>query len=149
MAQAVQELYPGVKVTIGPSIEDGFYYDFDYDGTFSPEDLEKIEKKMEEIAGRNLPFVRRELPKQEAIDFSNSTARITRWKSSRKYPPIRFPSISRADFTDLCRGPHVPSTGMHKSLQAHRALPAPTGGAMSATKCCSAFTALLLPTKRH
>ncbi len=117
MAQAVQELYPGVKVTIGPSIEDGFYYDFDYDGTFSPEDLEKIEKKMEEIAGRNLPFVRRELPKQEAIDFFNKLGENYKVEIISEIPADTVSLYEQGGFTDLCRGPHVPSTGMIKAFK--------------------------------
>ncbi len=117
MAQAVQELYPGVKVTIGPSIEDGFYYDFDYDGTFSPEDLEKIEKKMEEIAGRNLPFVRRELPKQEAIDVFKKLGENYKVEIISEIPTDTVSLYAQGGFTDLCRGPHVPSTGMLKAFK--------------------------------
>jgi threonyl-tRNA synthetase len=117
MAQAVQELYPGVKVTIGPSIEDGFYYDFDYDGTFSPEDLDKIEKKMEEIAGRNLPFVRRVLTKQEAIEFFNKLGESYKVEIISELPADTVSLYEQGGFTDLCRGPHVPSTGMIKAFK--------------------------------
>ena len=67
MASAVQKLFPGVKVTIGPVIDNGFFYDFDSERHFSPEDLEAIEKKMQEIAGENIPFVREEVSREEAI----------------------------------------------------------------------------------
>ena len=67
MAQAVKELFPNVKLTFGPSTDTGFYYDFDYDGTFTPQDLEKIEKKISEIVQQDLPFVRKEVSKEEAI----------------------------------------------------------------------------------
>jgi len=69
MAQAVQDAFKGVKVTIGPSIEDGFYYDFDYETTFTPDDLKKIEERMKEIVSRDLPFVRREVSRKEAVDL--------------------------------------------------------------------------------
>ena len=117
MAQAVQELYPGVKVTIGPSIEDGFYYDFDYDGAFGPEDLEKIEKKMEEIACRNLPFVRKVLPKQEAIDFFKKRGEDYKVEIISEIPAETVSLYEQGGFTDLCRGPHVPSTGMIKAFK--------------------------------
>jgi threonyl-tRNA synthetase len=117
MAQAVQELYPGVKVTIGPSIEDGFYYDFDYNGTFSPEDLEKIEKKMEEIAGRNLPFVRTVLSKQDAIDFFKKRGEDYKVEIISEIPEDTVSVYEQGPFTDLCRGPHVPSTGMLRAFK--------------------------------
>jgi len=117
MAQAVQELYPGVKVTIGPSIEDGFYYDFDYDGTFGPEDLEKIEKKMEEIAGHNLPFVRKVLSKQDAIDFFKKRGEDYKVEIISEIPNDTVSVYEQGQFTDLCRGPHVPSTGMIRAFK--------------------------------
>ena len=117
MAQAVQELYPGVKVTIGPSIEDGFYYDFDYEGAFGPEDIEKIEKKMGEIAGSNLPFVRKVLPKQEAIDFFKKRGEDYKVEIITEIAAETVSLYEQGGFTDLCRGPHVPSTGMLKAFK--------------------------------
>lgn len=112
MAQAVQELFPDVQVTIGPSIENGFYYDFARAEPFSAEDLPKIEEKMREIVARDYPFVRKEISKEEAISLF--------WDKNEKYkvelikelPETETVSIySSGPWMDLCRGPHVPSTG--------------------------------------
>jgi len=78
MAEAVKALFPDVKVAIGPSIESGFYYDFDYDRPFKEDDLSGIEEKMKEIIKANLPFVRKEISSREAVDFSRHRARITK-----------------------------------------------------------------------
>jgi threonyl-tRNA synthetase len=119
MAEAVQSIFDGVKVTIGPSIEDGFYYDFDYDETFTPEDLEKIEKKMEEIIAADLPFIRSEVSREEA--------RLLFEKRGESYKvellddlPADVKTVSlykQGDFVDLCRGPHIPLTGMIKAFK--------------------------------
>ena len=117
MAQAVQELYTGVKVTIGPAIEDGFYYDFDYEGTFGPDDLEKIEKKMEEIAGRNLPFCRKVLSKKDAIELFSARGETYKVEILSEIPSDTVSVYRQGDFIDLCRGPHAPSTGMLKAFK--------------------------------
>jgi len=113
MAQAVQELYPGTQVTIGPAIEDGFYYDFARDTPFTPEDLEKIEKRMEEIVKRDLPIQRevweREAAKKAFADLGESyKVQII----DEVIPEGEELSIYRqGDWFDVCRGPHLPSTG--------------------------------------
>ncbi|KLU20315.1 threonyl-tRNA synthetase [Caballeronia mineralivorans PML1(12)] len=115
LAYAVKDLYPDAQVTIGPVIENGFYYDFAYSRPFTPEDLEKIEKRMAEIAKKDEPVSRRVVTRGEAIDYFKSIG--------EKYKAEIIESIPSSDdiklyshgaFTDLCRGPHVPSTGKLK-----------------------------------
>src|SRR5437764_502914 len=111
MAQAVKRLFPEVKVAIGPAIEDGFYYDFDRAEPFTPEDLAKIEKVMGEIVQAGLPFERKEMPRAEAIEFFRR--RGERYKVEI-LEGLVAPTVSlytQGDFIDLCRGPHVNSTG--------------------------------------
>jgi threonyl-tRNA synthetase len=113
MAQAVQELYPGTQVTIGPSIEDGFYYDFARDTPFTPEDLEKIEKRMEEIVKRDLP-IRREVWERDAAKkaFAELGETYKVQIIDEVIPQGEELSIYRqGDWFDVCRGPHLPSTG--------------------------------------
>ena len=112
MAQAVKELFPTAQLTIGPALEDGFYYDFAYDRTFTPEDLEKIEARARDIAKRKLPITRRELSKQEAIEFFKARGEEYKVELIEGFPeeePIS--AYAQGDFVDLCRGPHLPSTG--------------------------------------
>ena len=117
MAQAVQELYPGTKLSIGPSIEEGFYYDFDYAGAFSPEDFPKIEARMREIIVQDAPFVCEEVSKEEAIRFF--TERGEPYKVELLEAIVDEPvTLYRHDtFVDLCRGPHLPSTGGIKAFK--------------------------------
>jgi threonyl-tRNA synthetase len=110
MAQAVQELFPGTQVTIGPVIEDGFYYDFVRAEPFTPEDLQKIEKKMKEIVSRNLKVTRHEMPKREAIDLFRSMGESYKVEILEGIPDDVVSVYSQGDWKDLCRGPHVPST---------------------------------------
>ena len=119
MAQAVQDIFEGVKVTIGPSIEDGFYYDFEYSDTFTPEDLEKIEKRMREIVSADHPFSRREMSRQEAISFFKDRGESYKVELINDLPDdITDVSLySQGEFVDLCRGPHIPSTGMVKAFK--------------------------------
>jgi len=117
MAQAVKELFPGVKLAIGPPIEDGFYYDFDYEGTFSEEDLPKIEEKMREIVRRDLPFVRQEMGREEAIRFFEERGEDYKVEILRGIDDERVTLYWQGDFVDLCRGPHVPSTGEVKAFK--------------------------------
>ena len=117
MAQAVQELYPGVKVSIGPSIENGFYYDFDYERSFTPEDLEKIEARMKEIIAQDLPIKREELSKQEAIKSYKDKGELYKVELLEEIPDERVTLYSQGNFTDLCRGPHLPSTGKIKAFK--------------------------------
>ncbi len=117
MAQAVKELFPGVKLAIGPPIEDGFYYDFDYEGTFSEEDLPKIEEKMREIVRRDLPFVRQEMGREEAIRFFEERGEDYKVEILRGIDDEKVTLYWQGDFVDLCRGPHVPSTGEVKAFK--------------------------------
>jgi len=119
MAQAVQELFPGALVAIGPAIEDGFYYDFDYERSFSLEDLEKIERRMAEIIAADLPFERRELNRKEAIDLFRSRGELYKVELIEDLPEeVEKVSIySQGGYVDLCRGPHIPSTGKIKAFK--------------------------------
>jgi threonyl-tRNA synthetase len=113
MAQAVQELYPGTQVTIGPAIQDGFYYDFARDEPFTPEDLEKIEARMHEIVKRDLPIVREVLEREDAIKtFADLGEQYKVEIIDDIIPEGEEVSIYRqGDWFDVCRGPHLPSTG--------------------------------------
>ena len=118
MAQAVKELFPDVKVTIGPAIENGFYYDFDTQGrTFTPEDLKKIEKKMKEIIKRNLPLRREELPKEKAIELFKKLGEDYKIEILNEIEDDKVSVYWQGDFVDLCRGPHLPSTGFVKAVK--------------------------------
>lgn len=117
MAQAVKELYPKVRVTIGPAIEDGFYYDFDSEGTFTPDDLQKIEAKMEEIIARNEPFKRMIISKQEAINLFQEKNEPYKVELLAEIPDEQISIYQNGSFIDLCRGPHVPATGMIRAFK--------------------------------
>ncbi len=118
LAQAVKELYPEAQVTIGPVIEDGFYYDFDYKRPFTPEDLERIERRMREIAKRDLKVERMVMPREEAIRFFRDQGEEFKARIIEDIPPEEEISLYRqGDFVDLCRGPHVPSTGRLKAFK--------------------------------
>ena len=111
MAEAVKELYPETQVTIGPAIEDGFYYDFARDEPFTPEDLEKIEARMREIVDRDETITREEWDRDEAIKFFTEQGEIYKAEIIRDLPEDEVISIYRqGDFLDLCVGPHLPST---------------------------------------
>ena len=112
MAQAVKQLYPEAQVTIGPVIEDGFYYDFAYERAFTPEDLDAIEKRMAELAKQAIPIVRSELPRDDAMAFFANLSEEYKSEIISDIPPEEVLSLyEQGDFTDLCRGPHVPDTG--------------------------------------
>jgi len=118
MAMAVQELFPGAQVTIGPVIEDGFYYDFAYERAFTPEDLEKIEKKMAELAKQNLPVSRSIMSRDEATKMFDEMGEKYKVELLQAVPEGQDLSFySQGDFIDLCRGPHVPSTGHIKAFK--------------------------------
>ncbi|MFY9148504.1 MAG: threonine--tRNA ligase [Smithellaceae bacterium] len=119
MAHAVQDIFAGVKVAIGPSIEDGFYYDFEYAQTFTPDDLEKIEKRMREICAADYPFVREELKRSEAIGLFARRKEDYKVELINDLPAdVEIVSIYKdGDYIDLCRGPHVPSTGMVRAFK--------------------------------
>lgn len=117
MAQAVQELFPGTKIAIGPAIENGFYYDFDGTHSFSPEDLEKIEAKMAEIIAAALPFERQELPREKAIELFRERGEPYKVELLEE---LQEPSVSiyrQGNFVDLCRGPHIPDTSYVKAYK--------------------------------
>ncbi len=115
MAQAVKELFPEAQVTIGPAIENGFYYDLSYTRAFTPEDLKAIEARMDELVKKNIPIVREEMPREEAIDFIQALGEHYKAELIASIPAGEVMSLYRqGDFVDLCRGPHVPSTGCLK-----------------------------------
>jgi threonyl-tRNA synthetase len=117
MAQAVQEFYPGVKLSIGPSIEDGFYYDFDYAGTFSPDDFPKIEARMQEIIAQDAPFIREEVSKEEAVRFFTEQGELYKVELLEAIEDEQVTLYRHDTFVDLCRGPHLPSTGGIKAFK--------------------------------
>jgi len=115
LAYAVKELFPEAQVTIGPVIDNGFYYDFSYKRPFTPEDLEKIEARMAELARRDIPVQRSVLPRDEAVAFFKSIGEHYKAEIIASIPDDQDVSLYReGDFVDLCRGPHVPSTGKLK-----------------------------------
>ncbi|HKZ21766.1 MAG TPA: threonine--tRNA ligase [candidate division Zixibacteria bacterium] len=117
MAQAVQELFPGTKLAIGPPIEEGFYYDFDKSSPFEPEDLEKIEKRMQEIVAENSPFQREELPSQKAFEFLKNRKEDYKLEIIRDLNLQSVSLYKHSRFVDLCMGPHVPHTGKIKAFK--------------------------------
>ena len=115
LAQAVKNIFPDAQVTIGPVIEDGFYYDFSYKRPFTPEDLVRIEKKMSELAKQNFEINRKVMQRQAAIDYFDSIGEKYKSEIISSIPEGEEVSLyEQGDFTDLCRGPHVPSTGKLK-----------------------------------
>ncbi|MCA0186304.1 MAG: threonine--tRNA ligase [Proteobacteria bacterium] len=115
LAYAVKELFPEAQVTIGPVIENGFYYDFSYKRPFTPEDLEKIELRMAELVKRDIPVERSVLPRDEAVAYFKSIGEHYKAEIIASIPQGEDVSLYReGGFTDLCRGPHVPSTGKLK-----------------------------------
>ncbi len=117
MAQAVKDIYPDVKITIGPTVENGFYYDFDKKVPFVPEDLEKIEKRMKEIIKENIPIKRKVLTSEEAIKFYASTGETYKVEVIQDLGEGHVSLYEQGNFTDLCRGPHLPSTGKVKAFK--------------------------------
>ena len=111
MAEAVKSLFPGVKFAIGPAIESGFYYDFDVPEPFNPEDLEKIEARMGKLIARDLPFIREEVDREEAIRRFREQGETYKVELLEELPLPRVSLYRQGDFIDLCRGPHIPSTG--------------------------------------
>ncbi|MDD3517551.1 MAG: threonine--tRNA ligase [Chromatiales bacterium] len=118
MAQAVKELFPSAQVTIGPVIEDGFYYDFAFERAFTPEDLEKIEAKMKTLAKADLRVERSVMPRDEAVKFFRDMGEQYKAEIIASIPGNEDISLYRqGEFIDLCRGPHVPSTGKLKAFK--------------------------------
>lgn len=118
MAQAVQQLFPSAQVTIGPVIEDGFYYDFDFERPFTPEDLANIEQRMHEIVKQDLQVKRSLLSRDEAIKLFKDKGEKYKVEIIEAIPSAEKLSFyEQGDFIDLCRGPHVPSTGKFKAFK--------------------------------
>lgn len=117
MAEAVQKLFPNTKVTIGPSIKDGFYYDFDVPEPFHPEDLEKIEAEMRKVIEKDVPFIRKEVPKQEAIKLFESKGEKYKVEILKDILDETVSLYEHNGWVDLCRGPHLPSTGFIKAFK--------------------------------
>jgi len=118
MAQAVKQLFPDVKVTIGPSIEQGFYYDFDRDKPFTEEELEQIEERMTSLSKQNLPYTRRELSKAKAMEIFSAMGEDYKLEILNEIPNDDIISTyTQGDFIDLCRGPHIPHTGKIKAVK--------------------------------
>ncbi len=118
LAYAVKELFPEAQVTIGPVIDNGFYYDFSYHRPFTPEDLQVIEKKMVELAKKDEPVSRKVLPRDEAVAYFKSIGEHYKAEIIASIPANEDVSLySEGNFTDLCRGPHVPSTGKLKAFK--------------------------------
>lgn len=117
MAQAVQKLFRGAKIAIGPAIENGFYYDFDYSRTFTTEDLEEIEKKMQEILAGDLPIVREEMEREKALKFFQDRNEPFKVELLQDIQDSNVSLYAQGSFVDLCRGPHLPSTGWVKAFK--------------------------------
>ncbi|OGT38842.1 MAG: threonine--tRNA ligase [Gammaproteobacteria bacterium RIFCSPHIGHO2_12_FULL_38_14] len=118
LAHAVKSLFPSAQVTIGPVIENGFYYDFAFERSFLPEDLERIEAKMHELAAENYTVSRRVISRDEAIQFFKAIGEEYKVKIIEAIPSDETLTLySQGDFVDLCRGPHVPATGMLKAFK--------------------------------
>lgn len=118
MAQAIQHLFPGVKFAIGPAIDDGFYYDLDSDHVFSQEDFAAIEKEMSKIAKENIPLVKKVLPRDEALQYFKDKGQDYKVMLIEDLPEEETISLyEQGDFTDLCAGPHMKSTGKVKTFK--------------------------------
>lgn len=118
MAQAIQQLFPGVKFAIGPAIDDGFYYDLDSDHVFSQEDFAAIEKEMSKIAKENIPLVKKVLPRDEALQYFKDKGQDYKVMLIEDLPEEETISLyEQGDFTDLCAGPHLKSTGKVKTFK--------------------------------
>ena len=117
MAQAVQGLFPGTQVTIGPTTRDGFYYDFKRDKPFSSEEIEKIEERMHELAGQDLSIVREELPKAEAVELFRGMGEDYKVEILSGIADDTVSLYRQGDWVDLCRGPHLPGTGLIQAFK--------------------------------
>ncbi|MFQ5902404.1 MAG: threonine--tRNA ligase [Candidatus Binatia bacterium] len=117
MAQAVQSLFPGTQVTIGPTIEDGFYYDFKRDKSFTPEEIERIEARMHDLAASDVKITREEMPRQSAVRLFRSLGEEYKVAILEEIPDEMVSLYRQGDWVDLCRGPHVPSTGVIRAFK--------------------------------
>ncbi len=116
MAQAVKRLFPETKIAIGPAIKDGFYYDFDYKRPFKEDDLPEIHKEMEKIIQEDYLFIRKEISKKEAIKLFESQGETYKVEILKEISEDTVSIYTQGEFTDLCRGPHIPSTGIIKAF---------------------------------
>ena len=117
MAQAVQSLFPGTQVTIGPTTQEGFYYDFKRDKPFTPEEIEKVEERMRELAGQDLSITREELPKDEAIELFRDMGEHYKVEILSGIPDGTVSLYRQGEWVDLCRGPHLPRTGFIQAFK--------------------------------
>ncbi|HRD50734.1 MAG TPA: threonine--tRNA ligase [Candidatus Contendobacter sp.] len=118
LAHAVKQLYPTAQVTIGPVIENGFYYDFAFERAFTPDDLDRIQARMEQLAAQDIPVTRSLMPRDEAVTFFRTMGEEYKAQIIAAIPADQDISLYRqGDFIDLCRGPHVPSTGRIKAFK--------------------------------
>nr|CAI78599.1 threonyl-tRNA synthetase [uncultured delta proteobacterium] len=117
MAQAVMELFPGIKIAIGPAIENGFYYDFERAESFTPDDLEHIEKRMHEIIKKSVPIVREDISKEQAIEYFKQHGEIYKVELLEDIADNNVSIYKQGDFVDLCRGPHLIHTGKLKAFK--------------------------------
>jgi threonyl-tRNA synthetase len=117
MAEAVRDLFPGVKVAIGPAIESGFYYDFEVPEPFTPEDLQKIEARMAELTAQDQPFRRDEVNREQAVGYFRSQGETYKVELLEEIPEEKVSLYQQGNFIDLCRGPHVPSTGYLQAVK--------------------------------
>ncbi|OGW36854.1 MAG: threonine--tRNA ligase [Nitrospirae bacterium RBG_13_39_12] len=117
MAHAVKELFPDARLAIGPATDEGFYYDFDIDRAFTPDDITLIEKKMSEIIKKNSPFVRKIVPKDEAIELFRSKGESYKVELLEEITDEEVTLYEENNFTDLCKGPHIKSTGQISSFK--------------------------------
>ena len=117
LAQAVKRLFPGARFAIGPSIENGFYYDFEVERNFTPEDLEKIEAEMAKIVAEDIEVVREEMPRQKAIEYFSSMGESYKVELLTDLPDGTVSLYRQGEFVDLCRGPHLPRTAYIKAFK--------------------------------
>jgi threonyl-tRNA synthetase len=117
MAQAVKRLFPGTKLAIGPAIENGFYYDFDTQGRLTPETLEKVEAEMKKIVEADYPFSYEDVPKDQALDYFRKQDEPFKVELIQEIPEATARIYTQGEFSDLCRGPHLPSTGRLKAFK--------------------------------
>lgn len=140
LAMAVKHIYPTVKLALGPAIENGFYYDFEFKTPISREDFQKIEAEMRKIIKANLPITKKAVPKKEALAVMKSFDEDYKVQIIESMPKNERAVLYRqGDFTELCKGPHLVSTGKSKPSSL-RGLREPTGRATKTTRCSPEFT---------